>query len=156
MLGYFTFSPHLKTERDPGIWFSLSYHSFSLLERSAGAEALEAAIFSSVAVRCTAHISQGYLGRDSLLHKAHRYRDLSVSRTSAPFAAAYTSTPWNFEPGNTQREGVWEDNDKHYTKYIVLVSLLFFTPSGTTFLLIGGTNITRCFVKVQTRVCSCC
>lgn len=63
---------------------------FLLLNRSAGAEALEAVIFPSVAVRCTTHISLGYQGMDGLLHRAHHYRDLSISWTSAQSAAAHT------------------------------------------------------------------
>lgn len=49
----------LKTEKEAGIWFSLSYQFSLLLKRSAAAEALEATIFLSVAVRCTTNISPG-------------------------------------------------------------------------------------------------
>lgn len=126
----------LKTERNPGIWFSLSYHSFLLLKRSDDAKALEAVIFPSVAVRCTTHISLRYPESNGLLHKAHHHIDLPVRRSSA-----LSATASDFEPENSWKEDVVKKrNDKHCVCYIVLLFPVFFITSDLTFLLIRGTD----------------
>lgn len=136
VLGHFAFStgPHLKPERDSGIWFSLSYHSFLLLKRSAAAEALEAAIFPSLAVRCTTHISPGYLRRDGLLLRARHHRDLSVSWTSAPSAADHTHTHKHILQESLSLETHWRELFREKNDELWLHNLIFFsTPCDKDF-----------------------
>ena len=132
---FFSAAPYLKTS---DIWFSLSYRSFLPLKRSAGAEALEAAIYPSVAVKCTTHISPGYLERDWPPPQSPEPQR-AVTQPSHTHTHTHTHTPQETLSLKTHRRKLFVEkkkkkNDKHTLSWFLFCSL-----HPLRFLLIRGT-----------------